>query len=129
MDPVFTVFPLHAMVYVALLSLKFPCVSREKLYGPVPTFVKVTVLLDAKTYGPPEPTDVPDALDKFQEVSSRNPVPDMVIVILEPLPPDPVPVPAVTVPFSVVGCPGQTTASGPAFTIGLLHGGVGQDTI
>jgi hypothetical protein len=91
------------MVYEALLSLKFPCVSIEKLYGPVPTFVNVIVLLDAKKYGPPDPTVAPEAFVKFQEVSSRNPVPDMVMVILEELPPDPVPVPAVTVPFNVDG--------------------------
>jgi hypothetical protein len=71
---------------------------------------------------------VPEAFDKFQEVSSRKPIPDIVTVMLEALPPDPVPVPAVTVPFKVVGCPAQTTASGPALTIGLLHGGVGQET-
>jgi hypothetical protein len=71
---------------------------------------------------------VPDAFVRFHEVSSRKPVPDMVTVILEALPPDPVPVPAETVPFRVVGCPAQITTSGPAFTIGLLHGGVGHDT-
>jgi hypothetical protein len=31
MDPVFTTLPLQEMVYVALLSLKKPCVSNEKL--------------------------------------------------------------------------------------------------
>jgi hypothetical protein len=53
----------------------------------------------------------------------------MVIVILDALPPDPVPVPADTAPFNVVGCPAQITTSGPALTTGLLHGGVGHDTI
>jgi hypothetical protein len=90
--------------------------------------VKVTVLVEAVKYGPPEPTDVPEALLIFHEVSSKNPVPDMVMVMLDALPPDPVPVPADTAPFNVVGCPAQITTSGPAFTIGLLQGGVGQDT-
>jgi hypothetical protein len=31
MEPVFTVDPLQEIVYVALLSLKKPCVSNEKL--------------------------------------------------------------------------------------------------
>jgi hypothetical protein len=86
-------------------------------------------LVVAKVYGPPEPTEVPAALLIFHEVSSKNPVPERVKVILEALPPDPVPVPADTVPFNVVGCPAQITTSGPAFTIGLVHGGVGQETM
>jgi hypothetical protein len=102
-DPEFTVVLLHEIVYVALLSLKFPCVSKKKLYGPVPTLVTVTVLLEAKIYGPPDPTVAPEAFVKFHEVSSRNPIPFIVMVILEELPPDPVPVPAVTVPFNVDG--------------------------
>jgi hypothetical protein len=56
-----------------------------------------------------------------------NPVPETVRVILEVLPPlDPVP--AETDPFSTDGCPAQITTSGPALTMGLLHGGVGQET-
>lgn len=84
--------------------------------------------MEAVVYGPPDPTDVPDALVKFHEVSSRKLVPDMEIVMLEALPPEPVPVPAVTVPFKVVDCPAQITTSGPALTTGLLHGGVGHET-
>jgi hypothetical protein len=90
--------------------------------------VNVTVLVDAVVYGPPDPTDVPAALFKFHDVSSRKPVPDNVIVILEALPPVPVPVPALTAPFNWVDCPAHMTTSGPAFTTGLLHGGVGQET-
>jgi hypothetical protein len=52
----------------------------------------------------------------------------MVMVMLDALPPDPDPVPADTAPLNIDGCPAQITTSGPAFTIGLLQGGVGQDT-
>jgi hypothetical protein len=86
-------------------------------------------LVVAKVYGPPEPTDVPDAFVKFHVVSSKKVDPEIVTVILEALPPDPVPVPADTAPFNIVGCPAQITTSGPAFTTGLEHGGVGQETI
>jgi hypothetical protein len=63
----------------------------------------------------------------LQDVSSKNPVPEMVTVSVDALPPDE-PVPAETVPFKFVDCPGQITTSCPAFTTGLAHGGVGQET-
>ena len=93
----------------------------------MPGLFMVMVLVDPKPYGPPEPIKVPEALLILQVVSSKNPVPDMVTVNVDELPPVD-PVPAVTVPFKFAVCPGQITTSRPAFTTGLEQGGVGQET-
>jgi hypothetical protein len=85
------------------------------------------VLVEPKPYGPPEPIKVPEALLILQVVSSKNPVPEIVTVRVDALPPVD-PVPAVTVPIKLAVCPGQITTSWPAFTTGLVQGGVGQET-
>jgi hypothetical protein len=126
-EPELTTPPPHDIENEALLSLKVPCVSSENEYGPVPGLFIVMVLVEPKPYGPPEPIKVPEALLILHVVSSKNPVPEIVTVKVDALPPVD-PVPAVTVPFKLVDCPGQITTSWPAFTTGLVQGGVGQDT-
>ena len=84
----------------------------------------VIVLVDAKAYGPPEPTVDPDALVSVQETMSSQLGPLIVTTKAPPLPP----LPAVTVPESCPAAPAQMITSLPAFTTGFEHGGVGQLT-
>ena len=88
----------------------------------------VIVLVDAKAYGPHEPTVDPDALVSVQETISSQLAPLIVTTIVPPLEPVPPPVPAVGEPDSWPAAPAQMITSLPAFTTGFEHGGVGQLT-